>query len=100
MRKGTQVPPKNLRICCVRFTVDCYRPDRLIHRTDDDVKTVTQLIHRMKDEGYLYLHDENRVALVNSAEQAEIRRLEYLNPMALIKVYVGYESDLVDFERV
>ncbi|MCJ1469663.1 DNA binding protein [Pseudocyphellaria aurata] len=50
----------------------------------DDMTTVAQLVHRMQDEGYLYLY-QNRVALVNSAEQTEIRRLEYLNPMALIK---------------
>lgn len=89
MRKGTQAPQKNLRRCCVRFIVDRYRPSALINRTDDDTKTIAQLVHRMKDEGYLYLHNQNGFALVKSTEQAEIRRLEYLNPMALIKVYVG-----------
>lgn len=73
----------------MRFIIDRYRPSTLINRTDHDTKTIAQLVHRMKDEGYLYLHNQNRFALVNSAEQAEIRRLEYLNPMALIKVYVG-----------
>ncbi|MCJ1424003.1 hypothetical protein MMC29_001890 [Sticta canariensis] len=39
----------------------------------------------MRDEGYLYFYNKSRMELVNSAEQAEIRRLEYLNPMAMIK---------------
>lgn len=73
----------------MRVTVDYYRPSTLINKKDHDIKTIAQLVHRMKDEGYLYLYNRNRFALVNSAEQAEIRKLEYLNPMALIKVYVG-----------
>lgn len=89
MRKGTQAPEENLRRCCVRFIVDCYRTNTLITKLDSDIKTIAQLVHRMKDEGYLYAHNKNKFALVKSAEQAEIRRLEYLNPMALIKVYVG-----------
>ena len=59
------------------------------YKAEDDVKSTTQLVHRMRDEGYLYSYNKSRMELVNSAEQAEIRKLEYLNPMAMIKVYVG-----------
>lgn len=57
--------------------------------TDYDGKATAHIVQQMKDEGYLVRSTKSRLIVVNSAEQLEIMRNDYGNPMTMIKSHVS-----------
>lgn len=57
--------------------------------TDYDGKATAHIVQQMKDEGYLVRSTRSRLVLVDSAEQLEIMRNDYCNPMTMIKSHVS-----------
>lgn len=57
--------------------------------TDYDGKATAQIVQQMKDEGYLVRSTRSKLVPVDSAEQLEIMRNDYCNPMTMIKSHVS-----------
>lgn len=62
--------------------------------TDYDGKATAQIVQQMKDEGYVVRSTRSKLVVIDSAEQLEIMRNDYGNPMTMIKSHVSWRSSL------
>jgi hypothetical protein len=66
-----------------------HAPKRAKGSTDYDGKATAHIVQQMKDEGYVVRSSKARLVPVESAEQLEIMRNDYCNPMTMIKSHVS-----------